>query len=97
MLSWEKDTKVYMFIDGKMITYSYNGHAGTGKVLKNIDFNVHKGEFVAVLGCNGCGKSTLVKHLNGLIKIQSGKLVVDGIDVHDRCSLKQPQIRLCEH
>lgn len=76
-----------MFIDGKKITYSYNGHAGTGKVLKNVDFNVHKGEFVAVLGCNGCGKSTLVKHLNGLIKIQSGQLVVDGIDVHDQCSI----------
>ena len=44
---------------------------------------VSPGEFVAVLGHNGCGKSTLVKHFNALLPLQHGTLTVDGMDAAD--------------
>ena len=49
-------------------------------VLDDVEFAVKKGEFVAVLGHNGCGKSTLAKHLNGLLLPSGGTVYVDGMD-----------------
>lgn len=48
--------------------------------LKNIDVEINRGEFVAVLGHNGSGKSTFAKHINGLLIPTSGKVFVDGYD-----------------
>ena len=48
--------------------------------LKNISLRVGKGEFLAIMGRNASGKTTLVKHLNGLLKPTRGMVVVDGID-----------------
>ena len=53
------------------------------EVLHGIDLTVKKGEFLAVLGHNGCGKSTLAKHLNAILLPTSGKVVVNGIDTAD--------------
>ena len=53
-----------------------DGTFGVGKELT-------RGEFVAVLGHNGCGKSTLVKHFNALLPLQHGTLTVDGMDAAD--------------
>lgn len=50
------------------------------KILKDITFSIQSGEFVALVGHNGAGKSSLVQHLNGLIKPLSGKVTVAGLD-----------------
>jgi len=49
-------------------------------VLKGIDLEIRKGEFIAVIGQNGCGKTTLVKHFNGLLLPTAGKVLVNGKD-----------------
>jgi len=51
-------------------------------VLKNIDFNVKKGEIVVICGPSGSGKSTLIRCINGLEDIDSGTILVDNIDIH---------------
>lgn len=55
---------------------------GQLEVLKGIDLNVTKGEVVTVIGGSGSGKSTLLTCINGLEPIDSGKIVVDGTEVH---------------
>jgi len=59
---------------------------GYGKkmVLEDISFSVGKGEYVAVVGATGTGKSTLLQHIPALLKPLSGTVYVDGIDVNDR-------------
>lgn len=52
-------------------------------VLKNINLTVPEGQFLAVLGHNGCGKSTLAKHFNAILTPTSGKVTVNGIDTSD--------------
>ncbi len=65
-------------------TYDENGEVcGANKVLHGIDLTVPKGQFLAVLGHNGCGKSTLAKHLNCILTATSGKVLVNGIDCAD--------------
>lgn len=54
------------------------------KALDNVSFTVSDGEFVGIVGCTGSGKSTLIQHLNGLIKLTDGKIVVDEIDLSAR-------------
>lgn len=51
------------------------------EVLKGMDFSIDKGKIVAFLGPNGCGKSTLVKIINGLTTVDSGYIKVDGHDI----------------
>ena len=48
-----------------------------------VSLTIDKGEFVAVIGHNGCGKSTLAKHLNAMLLPDSGKVIVDGDDTSD--------------
>ena len=48
---------------------------------------IHKGEFVAVLGANGCGKSTLAKHFNAILLPESGTVTVEGMDTRDESHL----------
>ncbi|WP_138934641.1 amino acid ABC transporter ATP-binding protein [Roseovarius arcticus] len=57
---------------------------GSLKVLKGIDLTVDKGEVVSVIGGSGSGKSTLLTCINGLEPIDSGRIKVDGIEVHAR-------------
>ncbi len=67
-------------IDAKNIKFSYDLDDGKHRSLNGADFHVEKGELAVILGHNGCGKSTLMKHLNGLLELQSGELTVNGID-----------------
>ena len=48
---------------------------------------IRKGEFVAVLGANGCGKSTLAKHFNAILLPESGTVTVEGMDTRDESHL----------
>jgi len=59
------------------INFKYNGHA----VLRDIDFQVGKGEFLAILGPNGAGKTTLLKCLNAIHKPTSGSVIISEQDV----------------
>ena len=71
-----------MIINIENLNYVYNpGTPFEKKALKNINLNIKKGDFVGLIGHTGSGKSTLVQHLNGLIKPTSGKIIVDGIDI----------------
>ena len=54
---------------------------GEQLVLDGVDFEVSEGETVALLGPSGTGKSVLLKHINGLIHPDGGKVLVDGLDV----------------
>ena len=68
-------------IKAENVTYSYDTEDGNIKfVLNGIDIEIKKGEFVAVLGHNGCGKSTLAKHFNGLLLPVGGNVYVNGKD-----------------
>lgn len=69
-------------IDAHDIRFSYDGPGGR-RSLNGAQLHVAPGEFVAVLGHNGCGKSTLVKHFNALLPLQHGTLTVDGMDAAD--------------
>ena len=69
-------------IDAHDIRFSYDGPGGR-RSLNGAQLHVSPGEFVAVLGHNGCGKSTLVKHFNALLPLQHGTLTVDGMDAAD--------------
>src|SRR5262245_634239 len=56
---------------------------GTFQVLKSIDLAVQRGEQIVVCGPSGSGKSTLIRCINRLERPQSGRIVVDGIEVTD--------------
>ena len=57
---------------------------GPLEVLKGVTLKVEKGEVVSIIGGSGSGKSTLLMCINGLEAIQSGRILVDGVDVHAR-------------
>ena len=64
------------------LSYTYSPKTPYEKVaLKNITLTIDDGEFLGIVGHTGSGKSTLVSHFNGLTKLMSGKLIVDGIDL----------------
>lgn len=54
------------------------------KALKGIDIEIKEGEFVAVIGQNGSGKTTFAKHLNGLLKPTSGRIIINGEDTRSK-------------
>ena len=49
--------------------------------LDNVSLNIEDGDFVALIGHTGSGKSTLIQHMNGLLKPSSGKIIVNGTDI----------------
>lgn len=75
-----------MFIQVENVCFSYDS-VDEGLPVKNavdgVSLTINKGEFVAVIGHNGCGKSTLAKHLNAMLLPDSGKVYVDGDDTSD--------------
>ena len=64
--------------------FSYPAAEGvTPVVLDGVSLSIEEGSFVAVLGHNGCGKSTLAKHMNAILLPSGGTVYVDGIDTAD--------------
>ena len=52
--------------------------------LKDVSFEINKGEFVGIIGRTGCGKSTLIQHLNGLLKATSGDIQYKDISIYSK-------------
>ena len=74
------------FISVQNVTFQYEEQTDSLNnklVLDDVSFEVKKGEFVAVLGHNGSGKSTIAKHLNAMLTPLSGKVFIDGMDTAD--------------
>ena len=51
------------------------------RALEGVSFSVEPGEFIGIIGHTGSGKSTLIQHLNGLLKPTSGSVLLDGVDI----------------
>ena len=71
-------------LETQNLTYTY-GEGTPFKItaLDNVNIDISKGEFVAIIGHTGSGKSTLVQHLNGLLKASSGSVFLDGKNIHE--------------
>ncbi len=66
------------------VNYVYStGTAYEVQALKNINLKIEDGEFIGIIGHTGSGKSTLIQHLNGLIKATSGGIYYNGEDIYD--------------
>ncbi len=65
------------------------------KALEHVSFAVQRGEFIGVIGHTGSGKSTLMQHLNGLLKPESGEILLDGVDIwSDKRITRQTRFRV---
>lgn len=72
-----------MSIEVKHLTHVYSkGSAFAATALNDVNLTVEQGEFLCLMGHTGSGKSTLVQHLNGLLKPTSGQVLVDGEDLN---------------
>ena len=78
------------------LTHIYS--AGTPfehKALDGVSFCVQRGEFLGIIGHTGSGKSTLMQHLNGLLKPTSGEILLDGKSIWaDKASTRQARFRV---
>ncbi|NBJ92112.1 ABC transporter ATP-binding protein [Parablautia muri] len=64
-------------LECKNICFSYHNLKGETKALTNISFQVNRGEFLAIVGPSGCGKSTLLSIIAGLLKPESGEVLLN--------------------
>ena len=69
-------------ISAENLSFKYETE-GNSFVLDKLNINIKEGEFVAILGHNGCGKSTLAKHFNGLLLPIGGNVLVGGLNTKD--------------
>ncbi|HPC79021.1 MAG TPA: ABC transporter ATP-binding protein [Fervidobacterium sp.] len=67
-------------IEVKGLTFSYPGTQR--EVLRNVDFELKRGQFVGIVGTVGSGKSTLVKVISKLYPVESGKIFINGMDIN---------------
>ena len=81
-------------IEGKNITKKFKSGEETLIAVNNISLRVESGEFVAITGRSGSGKSTLMYQLGLLDKPDSGKIIIDGVDVSDLSEDARTNIRL---
>ncbi|MBR4026139.1 MAG: energy-coupling factor transporter ATPase [Lachnospiraceae bacterium] len=66
------------------VNYQYSqGSAYQVQALRDINLKIEDGEFIGIIGHTGSGKSTLIQHLNGLIKATSGTIYFNGQDIYD--------------
>lgn len=73
-----------MAIKIENLSYTYMKDTPFEKnALDNINLEIKKGEFVAIIGHTGCGKSTLIQHFNGLLKPEEGNIYINGELVND--------------
>ena len=71
-------------ISVKNLTHIYNeGLPHSSVAVDNVSFDIEKGDFIGLIGHTGSGKSTLVQHLNGLLKPSSGDVLIDGKSIFE--------------
>ena len=70
------------FIELKNIDFSYSDHGRVYKALEGIDLNIEEGEFVCIIGRSGCGKTTLLKLIAGLMIPDNGSVIIDNSPVN---------------
>ena len=76
-------------VELKDLTYTYSVKTPFEKrALDRVNLAVEEGEFVGLIGATGSGKSTLIQHLNGLVKVQEGEVRVAGMNASDKKTLK---------
>lgn len=74
-----------MPVEVRELTHVYNkGSTSELVALSGVSFKIEDGEFVGLIGPTGSGKSTLIQHLNGLLKPASGQVLVDGRDIWEK-------------
>lgn len=67
------------------VTHTYPSDRENETVsLSNINLDIHKGDFIAVIGANGSGKSTFAKHINGLLLPNKGDVIIDNYNTKDK-------------
>ena len=67
------------------LTHIYNeGMPFASKALDNINLIIEDGDFVGLIGHTGSGKSTLIQHLNGILKPSTGKILINKVDITDK-------------
>ena len=73
------------YIQAEKVEFSYDGDEGESvkKVLRGISMEIQRGEFVALLGHNGSGKSTMANMFNAMLLPSQGKVFIDGLDTVD--------------
>ncbi|RDL28900.1 heme ABC transporter ATP-binding protein [Photobacterium damselae] len=84
----EHQTSQEVLLSLKNLAYSYDGERQT---LQNVSFDVHKGEFVAVLGKNGSGKSTLTRLIMGVLEPDQGTICLNGEDLTNSTIFERSQ------
>ena len=74
-----------MGIRAEHLSYTYGGGTAFEQpALRDVSFEIPDGQFVGLIGHTGSGKSTLIQHLNGLIRATEGKLFVDGENIYEK-------------
>ena len=69
-------------VEIKNLSHIYGeGSVFEKKALDNVNLSIKEGEFLALIGHTGSGKSTLIQHLNGLLKATSGNIFIDNVDI----------------
>lgn len=79
--SFDGTTKVQGEIEFRDVSFSYPG--SNQRVLSHINLTIHKGETVAIMGATGCGKTSLVSLIPRFYEVNTGMVLVDGIDVRE--------------
>ncbi|MBA7562173.1 energy-coupling factor transporter ATPase [Candidatus Atribacteria bacterium 1244-E10-H5-B2] len=74
---------MFIHLENMCFTYSL-GMPFETEVLKDINLEIDKGEFIGLIGHTGCGKTTLIQHFNGLLNPTSGKIYVEGVDLNKK-------------
>ncbi len=75
-------------VEFQNVSFAYNkGYASETQALDGVSFSVGEGEFVALVGHNGSGKSTVARLMNGLLEPTDGNVVIDGMETTDRQKL----------
>ena len=71
-------------IEIKNLSYKYENNDKFPYALKDINLNIDKGDFIAIIGNTGSGKSTLIKHMNALLKPTNGEILYDGVNIFSK-------------
>ncbi len=72
-----------LIVNARDIHKTYSTGSLTVNALRGVDLSVRRGEIVAIMGPSGCGKTTLLNCLSGLDEIDAGRVLIDGMELHN--------------